>query len=170
MSLHDDLLEQAREFLDRDPRRPKQSNLRRAISTAYYALFHLLLFEASTLITTGIALRHLVSRAFIHSEMNRASKCFAGGHLARRFDNLPCGRSVPAKLKVVAGAFVNLQQARHEADYNLASSFSKAEVMDLLNLAEQAFQEWSEVKTDEWEFARVYLLSLLLWDRWEKVR
>ena len=43
--LHDELLKQARELTTLDARRPRQANLRRAISSAYYALFHLLLHD-----------------------------------------------------------------------------------------------------------------------------
>ncbi len=50
MSLHDDLLEQAKHLANREPRRPKQASLRRAISAAYYALFHLLVDEATKLL------------------------------------------------------------------------------------------------------------------------
>ena len=38
MSLHQDLLAQARHLLRKEPRRPKQASLRRAVSAAYYAL------------------------------------------------------------------------------------------------------------------------------------
>jgi hypothetical protein len=40
MSLHADLLEQAEHLAQLDPTRPKQANLRRAVSSAYYALIH----------------------------------------------------------------------------------------------------------------------------------
>ena len=53
MSLHADLLEQAEQLAQLDPRRPKQANLRRAVSSAYYALFHLLTWEASALYAVG---------------------------------------------------------------------------------------------------------------------
>ena len=46
MSLHLDLLRQARHLATREPRRPSQASLRRSVSTAYYALFHLLVDEA----------------------------------------------------------------------------------------------------------------------------
>ena len=49
MSLHDDLLEQAQQLAQLDARRPKQANLRRVVSSAYYALFHLLASETSAL-------------------------------------------------------------------------------------------------------------------------
>ena len=46
MSFPDDLLEQAYHLANREPESPKQASLRRAISTAYYALFHMLVDEA----------------------------------------------------------------------------------------------------------------------------
>ncbi len=46
MAFADDLLEQAEFLANRDPLSPKQASLRRAVSTAYYALFHLLIDEA----------------------------------------------------------------------------------------------------------------------------
>lgn len=45
MPFPNDLLEQARHLANREPKRPKQASLRRAVSTAYYALFHLLSIE-----------------------------------------------------------------------------------------------------------------------------
>jgi hypothetical protein len=47
MSFPNDLLEQARHLANREPKRPKQASLRRAVSTAYYALFHLLGIETA---------------------------------------------------------------------------------------------------------------------------
>ena len=40
MSLHADLLDQAEQLAQLDPRRPKQANLRRAISSAYFVTLH----------------------------------------------------------------------------------------------------------------------------------
>ncbi|MYK85141.1 MAG: hypothetical protein F4025_01730 [Synechococcus sp. SB0669_bin_7] len=47
MSLAADLLQQARHLINRDLRRPRQANLRRSISTAYYSLFSLLVDAAA---------------------------------------------------------------------------------------------------------------------------
>jgi len=46
MSFADDLLEQSYDLAHKEPANPKQASLRRAVSTAYYALFHLLIDEA----------------------------------------------------------------------------------------------------------------------------
>jgi uncharacterized protein (UPF0332 family) len=53
------LLEQAKHLANREKKRPRQASLRRAVSTAYYALFHLLIYEA-TLNWKRVDPRHLL--------------------------------------------------------------------------------------------------------------
>jgi hypothetical protein len=53
MSLPDDLLEQAGHLASRERTKPKQASLRRAISVSYYAVFHLLVDDATKLILPG---------------------------------------------------------------------------------------------------------------------
>src|SRR5262245_50068779 len=79
MALHEDLLAQAAWLTTKDARRPKQASLRRAVSTAYYALFHLLVDEASRFLVGGakrIQLRHQLARAFEHGQMRHAASAF----------------------------------------------------------------------------------------------
>jgi len=60
MSLARDLLEQAQHLSRREPRRPRQASLRRAISAAYYAMFHLMVQEATTLLVARAELRSVL--------------------------------------------------------------------------------------------------------------
>lgn len=67
--------------------------------------------------------------------------------------------SVPTDLRIVAAAFINLQKARHEADYDLATSVSRQDARDLIGRARAAFQAWQRVKgTQEAIAYRVALL------------
>lgn len=75
MSLQRDLLRQARQLALHEPRRPRQASLRRAVSAAYYAVFHLLLDAVSREVVSGSdhdLLRQTVSRAVTHAEMKKA--------------------------------------------------------------------------------------------------
>ena len=82
MALADDLLAQARTLATLDDGIPLQANLRRAISTAYYALFHLFIAESveRLLPAEPPGLRARASRAFSHGEMKQVCVRF----LARR--------------------------------------------------------------------------------------
>src|ERR1022692_4150586 len=73
MALHDDLLDQAIQLVHKEPKNPKQASLRRAVSTAYYALFHLLISE-SVANWGRVNMRASLGRAFDHGTMKDASK------------------------------------------------------------------------------------------------
>lgn len=148
MTLHRDLMHQARMLARHEPRRPKQASLRRAVSAAYYALFHLLTSEAADRLITGPGrefLRAVLRRAFDHATMKETCREIVkpnAGKLAKGMD----GIAVPVALKDVAEAFVELQQARHEADYDSFRTFTRAEALDLVDLAEQAFTNWRAIR------------------------
>lgn len=168
MSLHKDLLDQAKHLAKREPKRPKQASLRRAVSSAYYALFHRLIDAGSRFVVHGshrTALRHAVTRAFDHGEMKKAANSFAGGKLPKVLKGAVSG-TVPPELKRVCEAFVDLQQARHEADYDRARGFTRNEVLDLVGMAEQAFQDWAAVSGSE--AADAFLVALLLRRKFER--
>lgn len=159
---HDDLLDLARRTfeLDQGPGRPKQANLRRTVSTAYYALFHLLVFEATDrmVLASPDSLKHqrALGRAFEHETMKLASAAIHATHIS-----IIGSVSVPNDLKEVAKAFVELQLDRHAADYdltNLNTQFTKDKVRLRLEQAEAAFTKWRYLREDP--AARLYL-SLL---------
>lgn len=62
-------------------------------------------------------------------------------------------------MKAVASAFVELQTARHRADYNNAVQWTRIDTIEMIDLAERAFQQWARVRGRR--EARDFLLSLL---------
>ncbi len=167
MSLHADLLDQARFLACREPKKPIQVSLRRSVSASYYALFHLLVDEATRFMVSGSgrdSLRDGLARTFRHSEMKKIAVA------------LQSNRALPAKLTPglshqqvqqplidVAAAFVQLQEARHNADYNRAFRFTRNNALDLADLAEQAFQNWKQVRGAP--SAETFLIGLLVYGR-----
>lgn len=155
MSLHDDLLEQSKHLLKRETRRPRQASLRRAVSAAYYSLFHLLIYEASRALVKDEDTIGMIARSYGHGEMLKVSNLFAKGELPRKLHPLkstfsdPKRKPIIDKLKSIAGTFVDLQQARHEADYNLRKSLTRSEAGALVELAEKAFSDWNGIRNDD---------------------
>lgn len=168
MNFGDDLLAQARYLVTHEKRRPKQVTLRRAISTAYYALFHLLTEAAARVFVTGTAnkaLRQQLQRAFDHGAMRQCCRAFSGG-------SLPVGLAplltepVSANRRTLVSHFARLQDQRHDADYNVTLTYSRDDADNAVRSAEQAFAAWRTIRaTDE---ARVFLVSLLLWRQWNR--
>lgn len=149
MSLHDDLLRQARQLAVKEPRRPLQASLRRAVSASYYALFHLLVDDATRLMLAGrdrTALRHCLARAFGHAAMRQVAQQFSNDSVSPKLSPGLDGRALQPELLRVAGALVELQEARHKADYDTARRFTRREVLDFVERAEQAFADWHGVR------------------------
>jgi uncharacterized protein (UPF0332 family) len=169
-----ELLKLARRLLGRATAAPNQASLRRAISTAYYAIFHLLTLEAGGIFVGRTETVELIVRAYDHGEMARVSRFFAEGNLprmlvslGRRFSDKK-EREKLEKLKAVADAFVKLQDARHRADYDLTARYDRSEATRLVDLAELAFSDWKGIREDD--LARIYLSSFLVFKDWHKER
>lgn len=165
MSLARDLLEQARHLSGRERRRPRQASLRRAISAAYYAMFHLMIQDATAILISRPELRPKFARAFDHGDMKQASRAFATAQ-PPQFPALTGGAAISPDLQDVAAAFVELQEARHEADYNIDRSFTRFEATNLVARVSQAFATWQTIRTDP--VTRTYLAALLLWKKWSR--
>jgi hypothetical protein len=170
VSLHEDLRKQASRLARQDPHRPSQASLRRAVSAVYYALFHLLVDEATRLMLGSSRarrrLRHAIARGFQHREMAEACRSFGGGNLppgiAGTVDPLP----IPPDLGEVARVFRVLQDQRHLADYDLAFRFPRSTVFSLLQQVDGAFEAWRRVRRGD--AARFFLIALSCWERMKR--
>lgn len=165
MTLYADLLDQARFLARRERQKPSQASLRRAVSAAYYALFHLLVDEATRLMFSGHPrgpLRRVISRAFNHTTMRSVARQFASPGPPARLDRAIAPDPIHPALIELAKAFEELQQARHEADYDLARTFTRSETLLLIDLAERAFHNWRTVRRTTQ--ADAFLAGLLAYD------
>lgn len=135
MAYHDDLLRQALQLVHQEPRNPKQASLRRAVSTAYYALFHLVISEAVAN-WKQVNLRAALGRAFDHSIMKAASNRIQD---TRQFPFAEEDPGIVTALRAVAKTFVQLQEKRHTADYDNATFWTRTEALAQVKSAEQAF-------------------------------
>ena len=84
---------------------------------------------------------------------------FHGGTPADPWLDALGGHRISDDLKRVAGTFVDLQQARHEADYDLSHAFGKSECLDLVRSAQAAFSAWERIRGSL--EADVFLAALL---------
>ncbi len=139
-----------------------QADVRRAVSAAYYALFHLLIRDTVVHWSTPRH-RSRLERTFDHQRMKTAS--------ANLLQNPPRNNSVPTpeeavvrrKLVEVAEAFTDLQQARHRADYDLSEPLDPSDALILVEQAVAVFETWNQIRSTD--LAQDYLYSLLFKDR-----
>jgi hypothetical protein len=165
MALHDDLLDQAHHLASREPKKPRQASLRRAVSAAYYALFHLLAAEGVQRLVPAQprSLRARVRRAYVHGNMREVCQQF---RRVRPSDALAPLLTFPIEpdLVAVAEAFVALQEARHEADYDFTATFNRIDVLQRVQRARAAVASWEAIRSNP--NATVFLAALLLGKQW----
>jgi uncharacterized protein (UPF0332 family) len=145
MPLADDLLSDAHHLAARGGENPKQSSLRRAVSTAYYALFHLLIADF-VLNWRRPDQRVRLGRMFAHKTMSQAK-------FQRAASN-----PVEANLKKVIAAFAQLQEDRYTADYDFGKNWSRVDVTNTLNIADEAFIAWRDIRKEK--IAQDHLLTM----------
>src|SRR5258706_9259090 len=160
MPFPDDLLELAKGLANLHPKNPHQASLRRAVSTAYYALFHLLISEA-TANWARPELRAVLGRCFDHGPMKTASETKISQINTSFKDNPPEGaeKAVAIHLRTVAKAFIQAQQRRNDADYNTAKEWTPVEVYTQIASVNEAFTAWDIIHDEA--AAQAYLVSLL---------
>jgi len=144
------------------PTEPQQAFFRRSISTAYYALFHLLVQEAVQCWTGSATARFSLERRFEHKTMKDVSNAVLRS--SWRGWSVP-SPVVPRELEAVAKVFVKLQEARQQADYDNAKTWESTGVEAHVADAQLAFANWAKIKTHP--AANEYLLSLLIGNKRE---
>lgn len=156
---HDHLLAQARR-LAKPPSagRPKQADLRRAVSTAYYAMFHFALRDgADHLVGSSPAKRNskawaMVYRAYRHNEMAR--RCGQVGNPPTPLTGADFGREV----RRFAAEFKTLQNERHRADYDPTVKLTLSTVQGRIGAARRAIRLLTKAPAEERRLFSTFLL------------
>ena len=133
-----DLIATARRTLGAGPGAPKQSDLRRAVSAAYYALFHCLARNCADT---------LVGKSRVHRSgwaWRQAYRALEHGHARSR-----CSHSTictfPHGIGEFADKFVDMQKKRHQADYDPQAPrgrWNKSDVEEDIHAAAVAIEEF----------------------------
>jgi hypothetical protein len=137
--MHDDLLDIAVHLAQLEEGKPRQASLRRAISSAYYALFHALAaLCANQLVGYSKPWNVYVPiyRTLDHGKAKDVFKRMLAGHGA---DTASIGQT-----------FILLQERRHAADYDPSPlRIGRAETRDLIEQARLAISRLGTLREDE---------------------
>ena len=149
-----ELLAAARLLLDGEGGNPPtDAQLRRAVSTAYYAVFHCILRAAADRFmgrgeaaSAGYALLY---RSFDHRHMKTVCGALRASTLRERFRRHLRRASVSEEVQDFAGIFEELQDARHTADHDPVASLVTSDVVALIQAAVVAMDTFDRVAPDE---------------------
>lgn len=146
-----DFVETARDLTTSSAGRPRQTNLRRAVSTTYYALFHCLAACCADTIVGGAG----ADRS--EQAWRQAYRALQHGPASKR-----CGHEnihwFPTEIQDFANVFVDLQKKRHSADYDPDAALSKLEVVQEISEAENVISRFKQAPLKDRRAFAVYVL------------
>lgn len=141
---------------------PNQTRLRRAVSTAYYALFHSILRQATN---SFVGARHRGTpryetfyRGFEHRKMKESCASIDKPTLGPKAQRALGTQAASEEIRDVASAFVTLQERRHWADYAPSGRITRAEARDLVDLAALGASQLTAAGDEERKNFLAYLM------------
>ena len=130
-----DFIATAKELVRADTRgRPRETNLRRAASTTYYALFHALATCCADTLVGGLNSNRS------ESAWTQGYRSLRHGDARSRCSNQQVMQEFPSDIQGFARLFVEMQIARHEADYNPNPDFEFYKDAVLQNIIDAEYQ------------------------------
>lgn len=127
--MYGELFAIARELAMRDAGRPKKESLARAISTAYYAVFHALAEFCS---------REMIGAWAPWQPFRHVYRSLDHGNARKVFEGLRGSADFGQDIKLFGEAFLLLQRLRHAADYDPGYRTARREALNLIERAEEA--------------------------------
>ncbi len=132
------------------PGAPRQVNLRRAVSTVYYALFHWLARCAADSLV-GVGETSGESWARVYRALNHRD-------LRQRCQKGRVPPSTPYPLRQLGTALVQLQPIRNGADYNPVARFAKRDVLAQVDAARGILDDLERTAQSERRAFAVHVL------------
>jgi hypothetical protein len=141
---------------------PRQVDLRRAISAAYYGVFHAVLAAAADKFigsTKQSSVQYsLIYRSVDHGILRRLCQEVKNAQILLKYrPYLPAGGFGP-DLRAFAVALLELQEKRHSADYDPSIRVRSSDAVGAINTAKTALMHFRAASAD----AREGFLTLLL--------
>lgn len=138
--------------------RPRETNIRRAVSSTYYALFHCLATCNANMLVGGPG----ANRS--QPAWRQAYRGLQHGTARQRCERQNIIIKFPDEIQDFAERFVDMQQKRHEADYDPDATFSKSDVIQDITDAEDVIRCFNSVPVRDRRAFAVYVLLPLRTD------
>lgn len=147
------LFNAASQETDRDQ---AQSHLKRAVSTAYYAMFHAVCASTAELLPDGSS-DPATSAAWLQAYRGPEHT-----HARNQCRNAGLMAPFPMEIREFARIFVENQGRRNQADYNPLFDFSPSDVSQIIEDAENAINDLLSAPTS---IRRAFAVTILLRNR-----
>jgi hypothetical protein len=142
--------------------RSTDAELRRAVSSVYYAVFHTILRAAAQRFIGSdqeeTAAYGILYRSFDHRHMKMVCEALRGPTLRDKYKRPLRRTSVSRDMRDFAEIFPALQDARHLADYDPTTRFLASDVLSLIDVADSAIAAFERATAEE----QTDILALLM--------
>lgn len=147
-----DFIATARDLAQSSARgRPRETNLRRAVSTTYYAMFHCLAQNCADLLVGGAG----ADRS--EPAWRQAYRALQHGTARQRCEQPPI-RQFPAPIQEFARKFVEMQIKRENADYDPEGIYRKSDILAYIGTVENLIIQFQQAEPKDRRAFAVYLL------------
>lgn len=142
--------------------RHRQADLRRATSTAYYAVFHTIVTAFADRVVgrakRGTAQYTLAYRGLDHRTVRGLCSTLVRPALPQNYNGLSPAGGFGAAIRTFSGLVIDLQRERHLADYDPSWSIKPSKAIALTCSARDAIAYWEATPLEQRE---AFLLLLL---------
>ena len=135
-----------------------QTHLKRAVSTAYYAMFHAICASAAELLAGGVG-EPAESAAWLQAYRGPEHT-----HVRNQCRNTRLMAPFPIEIREFARIFVENQGHRNQADYNPLSNITPYDAERIINRTEYAINQLSSIPGN---IRRAFAVTILLRNRSE---
>ncbi len=141
---------------------PRQADLRRATSTAYYAVFHFVLTAAADQFVgktkRASPIYSLVYRSVDHRGFRNLCREATKQHLSVRYADYGPAAGFERNIRAFSAAALELQDKRYAADYDPMFRMKSLDATQAVRTARTALRRFSETPADQ----KALFLGLLL--------
>ncbi len=117
---------------------PSSAGYRRAVSSAYYGLFHALTLTSASLFAPSVVERQEFTRLFRHSDLKNVTGWVVAGSPPEGLQHSVAVLREEQRVRTVSAAFFRLHKARETADYDHTAAFDEGDTHDLVRAAQEA--------------------------------
>ena len=132
--------------------RPRQTDLCRAVSTAYYAMFHALAQCCADLLAGS------TPNARSNPAWRQTYRALEHGLARQQCSNQAVMRRFPPEIRRFGDVFVAMQRERHAADYDPGITFSRDRVRQFVDQVEDAIAEFNAADRGHRRAFSIYVL------------
>ena len=124
---------------DENRGRPRQTELRRAVSCAYYAMFHTLASCCANMLIGATPSRRS------NQAWQQVYRSLEHGRIRSRCSNKSTMSQFPREIQKFAESLILMQRYRHSADYDPMEDFDRAQVRIWITEADDAIGEFESI-------------------------